>query len=62
MAATPNAVYISNISRDTTDEGLTNFFAFCGPISKITVNTPEQGPQSAVIFFEQAAGAHTAVV
>jgi len=54
------SVQISNIASTTSEKTLSDFFSFCGKISKIDFNETE--PKSATIYFEKVSAAKTALM
>jgi hypothetical protein len=56
-----NTIQISNISSETSDEELRNFFSFCGKIDHLSVDT-NASPKSATIRFENDTAATTALL
>lgn len=56
---TPNLVQVTNISKETTQETLRDFFAFCGKIKDFELES-DGNQQKALILFESAKAAKTA--
>jgi len=57
----PYFVNVANISPSTTESQLQEYFSFCGKIASIGFNE-KSSPKSAVIYFEKAAAAKTALM
>ncbi|KAI8337759.1 hypothetical protein BC941DRAFT_352471 [Chlamydoabsidia padenii] len=56
---TPNLVQVTNISKETTQDTLRDFFAFCGKIKDFELET-DGDQQKALILFESTKAAKTA--
>ncbi|ORZ10157.1 hypothetical protein BCR42DRAFT_422860 [Absidia repens] len=56
---TPNLVQVTNIGKDTSQESLRDFFAFCGKIKDFELE-PADDQQKALILFETEKAAKTA--
>ncbi|GJE91898.1 RRM domain-containing protein [Phanerochaete sordida] len=59
MSATTFEVHVSGIAPQTTEQHLNEFFSFCGKISRIDFH---QDTKSAVVHFEKASAAKTALM
>jgi len=57
----PHFVNVTNISPSTTESQLQEYFSFCGKIASIGFDE-KSSPKSAVIYFEKAAAAKTALM
>ncbi|KAG1743243.1 uncharacterized protein EDB91DRAFT_1126487 [Suillus paluster] len=57
-----SAVTISNISSNTTQEKLHEFFSFCGSIQSIDLKSEGDSKQSAVVTFEKPSSVGTALM
>jgi len=60
-AISPHSVTVTNISLSTTEGQLQEYFTFCGKIASIDFNE-KSSPKSAVIYFEKAPAAKTALM
>ncbi|KAI0014741.1 hypothetical protein F4780DRAFT_767023 [Xylariomycetidae sp. FL0641] len=58
MAA--NTVFVKNISTDTGDKEIKEFFSFCGKITDITVTPGDNNTKDASVTFEKETAAKTA--
>jgi len=57
------AVFVSNISPVATDKTVSDFFSFCGRITRLTLNRSQGGDvQEAVVVFETDSAAKTALL
>jgi RNA recognition motif-containing protein len=56
-----NTVYVKNISPETHEKEIKEFFSFCGKITSLTVK-PEGATQSAEVTFEKETAAKTALL
>jgi len=56
------AINVSNISSESTQTKIDQFFSFCGKISSITLTPGPEKTQSAVIVFEKESAAKTALL
>jgi len=57
----PHSVKVTNISPSTTESQLQEYFTFCGKIASIDFDE-KSSPKSAVIYFEKAPAAKTALM
>lgn len=55
-------VHVKNISSQTSEKEVRDFFSFCGKISSISVNPSSEGTQSATVTFEKETAAKTALL
>ncbi|KAI1320889.1 hypothetical protein F5Y16DRAFT_389457 [Xylariaceae sp. FL0255] len=55
-----NEVHVKNISAETTEEKVKEFFSFCGKITDIKVTPAADGTQDATVVFEKETAAKTA--
>jgi len=63
MAEDPRAVFVTNISPNATEKTVSDFFSFCGRITRLTLrNSAEGGSQEAVVVFETDSAAKTALL
>ncbi|KAI2628207.1 hypothetical protein GGS21DRAFT_528255 [Xylaria nigripes] len=53
-------VYVRNISAETKEQQIKEFFSFCGKITKIDVSQADDGIQNATVTFEKETAAKTA--
>ncbi|KAI8393360.1 uncharacterized protein BYT42DRAFT_550761 [Radiomyces spectabilis] len=58
---TPNLVVVTNIHKTTQDKAIREFFLFCGKIKEFELQ-PDGEHQKALIMFERASAAKTAVL
>jgi len=59
----PRAVFVTNISPNATEKTVSDFFSFCGRITRLTLrNSAEGGAQEAVVVFETDSAAKTALL
>lgn len=57
------AVFVSNISPVATEKTVSDFFSFCGRITRLSLNRAPSGDvQEAVVFFETDSAAKTALL
>jgi len=56
-----NTVYVKNISGQTSEKEIKDFFSFCGKITSIEV-TPSEPTKSATVTFEKETAAKTALL
>jgi len=57
------AVFVSNISPVATEKTVSDFFSFCGRITRLSLNRAASGDvQEAVVFFETDSAAKTALL
>eukprot|EP00026_Physarum_polycephalum_P011944 Phypoly_transcript_12195.p1 GENE.Phypoly_transcript_12195~~Phypoly_transcript_12195.p1 ORF type:complete len:307 (-),score=67.13 Phypoly_transcript_12195:19-939(-) len=64
MTEETKAVFVSNISPNATEKTVSDFFSFCGRITKLTLrkDTSNDGAQEAVVIFETDSAAKTALL
>jgi len=63
MAEDQRAVFVSNISPVATEKTVSDFFSFCGRITRLSLNRSAAGDvQEAVVFFETDSAAKTALL
>lgn len=55
-------VQVSNISPNANEKTVSDFFSFCGKITKLYLKKEEQGTQSAVVQFETESASKTALL
>ncbi|KAI1817304.1 hypothetical protein GGS20DRAFT_533544 [Poronia punctata] len=55
-----NTVYVKNISSETKEAQIKEFFSFCGKITDISVTQGAEGAQEATVTFEKETAAKTA--
>jgi RNA recognition motif-containing protein len=58
----PKSVFVSNISNAASEKTVSDFFSFCGKISKLYLIDDGTGQRSAVVQFETEAAAKTALL
>lgn len=56
-----NIVHVKNISKETSQKEIKDFFSFCGKITQLEV-TPSDDSQSATVTFEKETAAKTALL
>lgn len=49
----PTTIHVKNISTQTSEDQVRDFFSFCGKISSISVTKDNEGTQSAAVTFEK---------
>jgi RNA recognition motif-containing protein len=57
-----NVVHVKNISSETPDKEIRDFFSFCGKITDISVDSTEGKTKSATVTFEKETAAKTALL
>lgn len=60
-----NTVHVKNISKETTEKDVREFFSFCGKINSLTLHTAPESPdatQSATVVFDKETAAKTALL
>ncbi|KAJ1946213.1 Protein vip1 [Kickxella alabastrina] len=64
VPSTPDASYVvvDNISLSATEDTVRDFFAFCGPIESLELQKQESGTQRALVKFNGAEAAKTAIL
>jgi len=64
MTEETKAVFVSNISPNATEKTVSDFFSFCGRITKLTLrkDSSNDGAQEAVVIFETDSAAKTALL
>jgi len=64
MTEETRAVFVSNISPNATEKTVSDFFSFCGRITKLTLrkDASNDGAQEAVVIFETDSAAKTALL
>jgi len=65
MAEDSRAVFVANISPNATEKTVSDFFSFCGRITRLTLRRETNsvdGAQEAVVVFETDAAARTALL
>lgn len=62
MAEDPRAVYVTNISPNATEKTVSDFFSFCGRITRLTLRGGAEGSQEAIVVFESDSAAKTALL
>jgi len=58
----PRAVFVTNISPNATEKTVSDFFSFCGRITRLTLRSVEGGAQEAAVVFETDSAAKTALL
>jgi len=58
----PRAVFVTNISPNATEKTVSDFFSFCGRITRLSLRSVEGGSQEAVVVFETDSAAKTALL
>jgi len=58
----PKSVFVSNISNAASEKTVSDFFSFCGKISKLYLIDDGSGQRSAVVQFETEAASKTALL
>lgn len=56
------AVFVSNISPSATEKTVSDFFSFCGRITRLNLRSGAEGSQEAVVVFETDSAAKTALL
>jgi len=56
------AVFVSNISPNATEKTVSDFFSFCGRITRLALKSVDGGVQEAVVVFETDSAAKTALL
>ncbi|KAK8200119.1 actin cytoskeleton protein, partial [Phyllosticta capitalensis] len=56
------SVHVENISAQTSEKEIRDFFSFCGKISHLSVTQTAEGTQSATVTFEKETAAKTALL
>ncbi|KAF2086666.1 hypothetical protein K490DRAFT_43503 [Saccharata proteae CBS 121410] len=56
------SVHVENISTQTSEKEVRDFFSFCGKISTLSVTPTAEGTQSATVTFEKETAAKTALL
>lgn len=62
MAEDLRAVFVTNISPNATEKTVSDFFSFCGRITRLNLRSVEGGAQEAVVVFETDSAAKTALL
>lgn len=64
MTEETRAVFVSNISPNATEKTVSDFFSFCGRITKLTLrkDASNDGAQEAIVIFETDSAAKTALL
>lgn len=62
MAEDPRAVFVTNISPNATEKTVSDFFSFCGRITRLTLRGSTEGSQEAIVIFESDSAAKTALL
>jgi len=65
MTEDTRAVFVSNISPNATEKTVSDFFSFCGKITKLTLRreiTSQDGSQEAIVIFETDSASKTALL
>jgi hypothetical protein len=58
----PRAVFVTNISPNATEKTVSDFFSFCGRITRLNLRSGADGVQEAVVVFESDSAAKTALL
>jgi len=58
----PRAVFVTNISPNATEKTVSDFFSFCGRITRLTLRSSTEGSQEAIVVFESDSAAKTALL
>lgn len=56
------AVFVSNISPSATEKTVSDFFSFCGRITRLNLRASAEGSQEAVVVFETDSASKTALL
>jgi hypothetical protein len=56
------AVFVTNISPNATEKTVSDFFSFCGRITRLNLRSGADGAQEAVVVFESDSAAKTALL
>lgn len=62
MAEDPRAVFVTNISPNATEKTVSDFFSFCGRITRLTLRSVTEGSLEAIVIFESESAAKTALL
>ncbi|KAI1003743.1 hypothetical protein K3495_g4465 [Podosphaera aphanis] len=55
-------VHVKNISPETSDKEVKDFFSFCGKLAEISISKSDDNTQNAVVTFEKDTAARTALL
>jgi len=58
----PRAVFVTNISPNATEKTVSDFFSFCGRITRLNLRGITEGSLEAVVIFESESAAKTALL
>jgi hypothetical protein len=58
----PRAVFVTNISPNATEKTVSDFFSFCGRITRLTLRSVIEGSLEAIVVFESESAAKTALL
>jgi len=62
MSEASRAVFVTNISPNANEKTVSDFFSFCGRITRLTLRSSTEGSQEAIVVFESDSAAKTALL
>jgi len=62
MSEDTRAVFVTNISPNATEKTVSDFFSFCGRVTRLSLRSSDGGIQEAVVVFETDSAAKTALL